>query len=138
MNDQELHAFCQNWRPWAESRCFYAPPVPPNILAALIPHPVRQAPDAEILPEMSFFNLAVHGLLEDYPQEAECFTVFYWYNAKNIKHLAGKIGISRVAFYDRTKKFARQAIKLSRRVKAAFALATESKANALQNSALHF
>lgn len=110
MDDQALHAYCLDWVRWCRTRRFLAPPVPSTLLARLQPRtgPGRE-PNGPMDADISFFNMAVHGLAESYPHEYVCFAIFYLHEATNIKVVAAEMNIGRQTFYDRVKRFAKRA-----------------------------
>jgi len=118
MTDQELHSHCLNWAHWCHTRRYFAPPLPKNILARMQPADrVATEPDGPMDPDMSFFNMAVHALAADEPEEAACFTLFYYHQMRNIKAVAAQMNIGRRTFYDRMKRFGRRAYALTAKVK---------------------
>ncbi len=114
MTDQELHALCLQYGEWCRTRRFFAPPVPGNLLAQFQPKARGIGePDGELLPEMPYFNMAVHGLAEQEPEEAICFALFYNHGFRPVKSIAAAMGISRRTFYYRMYRFAERAYKMS-------------------------
>lgn len=110
MDDQALHAFCLDWVRWCRTRRFLAPPVPSTLLGRLQPRSGEgREPNGPMAADMSFFNMAVHGLAESYPHEYVCFAIFYMHEATNIKAVAADMNIGRQTFYDRVKRFAKRA-----------------------------
>ena len=119
MTDQEIDAYCDRWAYWCFTRKYFAPPVQSNILARLQPRRVATSePDAELDPQMPFFNMAVHGLCEEgmHDVEAICFAGVYWYST-NIKVLATEQKISRGTVYNRARRFAERARMLSKTIR---------------------
>ena len=110
MDDQALHAYCLDWVRWCRTRRYLAPPVPATLLARLQPRsgPSRE-PNGPMDADVSFFNMAIHGLAETFPQEYVCFAVFYLHEGVNIKVVAAELKIGRQTFYDRVKRFAKRA-----------------------------
>lgn len=117
LNDQDLHAYCDAWREWCRTRGFYMPPLAKNILARMQPSKVGQPPNAELMPDMPYFNMAVHALCEMKDNEAECFLLMYYCQVKNIKKVAYEMQIGRQTFYDRVNRFARRAYSMSLSIK---------------------
>ncbi|VVE50997.1 hypothetical protein PMO31116_04654 [Pandoraea morbifera] len=114
MTDQQLHILCLQYGQWCRTRKFFAPPVPGNLLAQFQPKASGVGePDAELLPEMPYFNMAVHGLAEQEPEEALCFALFYNHGFRPVKSIAAAMGISRRTFYYRMYRFAERAYKMS-------------------------
>ncbi|MGE8452097.1 MAG: hypothetical protein ACN6OP_16020 [Pseudomonadales bacterium] len=66
---------------------------------------------------MAFFNMAIHGLADDEPEEYACFALFYFHRIRNIKAAAAQMDIGRQTFYDRMKRFGRRAHTLSTSIK---------------------
>ncbi|VVE51611.1 hypothetical protein PCO31111_04758 [Pandoraea communis] len=107
MNDQDLHALCLQYGQWCRTRRFFAPPLPRSLLAQFQPPGgLRVEPDAELIPEMSFFNMAVHALADDHPEDAACFTLYYFHDVRPVKKIASAMGISRQAVYKRLRTHA--------------------------------
>lgn len=118
MNDQELSAYCLEWARWCRTRRYFAPPVPPNILAQLQPRRrVTADPDGPLDPMMSYFNMAVHGLAEQEPGEHICFTLYYFHGFRPVKAIAAAMGIGNRTFYDRLHRFARRAYQMAATIK---------------------
>lgn len=113
MNDQELHAYCEQWRQWCLTRKYFLEPGAQNLLARMQPSKSSPEIDNAISASLSFFNMAVHALAEMNYADAECFIVFYCRRAKNIKVEAARLGIHRDTFYVRKKRFARKAYGMS-------------------------
>ncbi|MDM8356660.1 hypothetical protein [Pandoraea communis] len=111
---RDLHAFCEDWSAWHRSRRLFAPPVPANILARLVPRKVGVEPDAICSSSLSFFNLAVLALPESI--EKKTFYLYYIHRVKNIKAVASEMGVSRDAFYKRVDSFRDQAYRAYRRM----------------------
>lgn len=109
MNDQELHAYCEQWRQWCITRKYFLEPGAQNLLARM--QPSKSGPDIDnfLSASISFFNMAIHALAEMSFSEAECFVIYYCRRAKNIKAEAAKLGIHRDTFYERKRRFARRA-----------------------------
>lgn len=113
MNDQELHAYCEQWRQWCLTRKYFLEPSAQNLLARMQPSKSGPNIDNAMSASLSFFNMAIHALAEMNYADAECFVVFYCRRAKNIKVEAARLGIHRDTFYDRKKRFARKAFSMS-------------------------
>ncbi len=113
MTGNELHAFCENWYRWCVTRGYFIAPGAKNIFARLQPSKVLQPPDAVMSANLSYFNMAVHALVDMKDHDAECFIQFYCFRAKNIKTIAARIGIHRDTFYERKQRFAKKAYALS-------------------------
>ncbi|ENZ79609.1 MULTISPECIES: hypothetical protein [Ralstonia] len=109
-DDQALHAYCLDWVRWCRTRRFLAPPVPSMLLARLQPRTGSgREPNGPMDADISFFNMAIHGLAESYPHEYVCFAIFYLHEATNIKAVVADMNIGRQTFYDRVKRFAKRA-----------------------------
>lgn len=114
LDDQALHAYCIDWVRWCRTRRYLAPPVPSTLLARLQPRSSEgREPDGPMAADLSFFNMAVHGLADTFPQEYVCFAVFYLHPDANIKVVAAELKIGRQTFYDRMKRFAKRAKELT-------------------------
>ncbi|GAB7525338.1 hypothetical protein [Paraburkholderia sp. 2C] len=126
--DQEMHTRERNaaddqaneWVSWCWTRRLFAPPVRSSVLARLQPpsRPTYGEPDAALIPDMPFFNMAVHALCEnaEFNGEAACFVGVYWYRA-NIKAMAHEQQCARGTVYNRARRFSERAITLSRSIK---------------------
>ena len=118
MTDQELTAYCIMWAHWCRTRKYFAPPVPPNILAQLQPRDrAAREPDGPMDADMSYFNMAVHSLAEESPEEALCFTLYHYHGFRPVKAMAAALGIGTRTFYDRMERFARRALKAAATIK---------------------
>lgn len=117
LNDQDLHAYCDTWREWCRTRGFYMPPKAKNILARMQPAKVGQPPNADLLPDMPYFNMAIHALCEMNDPDAECFLLMFYCQVKNVKKVAYEMKIGRQTFYDRVNRFARRAYAMSRTIR---------------------
>ena len=122
MTGQELHGYCEEWRRWVDTRSFYVMPAQKNVLARMQPHRVREVPDALLSPEMSYFNLAIHALVEEGDPDAECFVSYYYRRDKNVKVVAHQMGIGRRTYYERRDRFARKALTLSTTLRSALGI----------------
>lgn len=118
MTDQELTAYCIEWAHWCRTRKLFAPPVPPNILAQLQPRKVSLTErDGPMSADMSFFNMAVHGLADVEQDDATAFVLYHYYGIRPVKCLYSALGIGRQTFYDRLNRFARRAHKAAATIK---------------------
>lgn len=113
MNDQELHAYCEQWRQWCLTRKYFLEPGAQNILARMQPSKSGPEIDNALSAGLSYFNMAVHALAEMNFSDAECFVIYYCRRAKNIKFESAKLGIHRDTFYDRKRRFARKAFSMA-------------------------
>lgn len=115
MTDQQLHILCLQYGQWCRTRKFFAPPVPGSLLGQFqkARQWVGEEPDADLIQDMPYFNMAVHGLAEQEPEEAICFTLFYHHGFRPVKQLAACMGISRKTFYNRMNRYAERALKMS-------------------------
>ena len=121
MTGQELHALCEQWREWCRTRHFFIAPGAKNILARMQPHKVGQPPDACLSDDISWFNMAIHALADMDGEDPDCFVKYYWFRLKNIKKVAGDMGIGRQTFYDRRNRFAERAYSMGLSLKRAHA-----------------
>lgn len=96
-DNQFLDEWCSRWAAWHRSRRLFAPPIPQNILARMRPQPVREAPDAILSADMSYFNLALLSLPES--QGKEAFYLYYLHGARPVKMVAHEMKIDRSTFY---------------------------------------
>lgn len=107
MTDQELHLLCLQYGQWCRSRRLFAPPVPQNLLSRFQP---RQSsgvePDADLIPDMPFFNMAVHALAETHRDDSICFSLYYFHDIRPVKKIAAAMGVSRQAVYKRLRTHA--------------------------------
>lgn len=118
MTDQEIHIHSLQWAHWCYTRRFFAPPVPQNILAQFQKRDrPPQEPDGPLDPDLAFFNMAVHGLAEEEPEAAICFSLYYFHGYRPVKTIAATLGIGRQTFYDRLHRFARRAHKMAATIK---------------------
>lgn len=119
MNDQELKAYCLQWAHWCWTRKYFAPPVPQNILAQLQPRErAPREPDGPMDADMCWFNMSVHGVAEESPEDAICFSLYYFHGFRPVKAMAAALEIGTRTFYDRMDRFARRAHKMAARIKA--------------------
>ncbi|MFP3638126.1 hypothetical protein [Paraburkholderia sp. SIMBA_054] len=137
MTEQQIDAYCDRWLWWSQSRRLYVPAGKLNILARLQPRrsAVRET-DARLDPEMPYFNSALHGLFDEQgcEEEAACFLGVYWYDAK-IKQVAAELKCARGTVYNRARKFAQDAIRMSKALKKAHeSMSAECSRNVEQNS----
>lgn len=118
MTDQELTAYCIMWAHWCRTRKYFAPPVPPNILAQLQPRRVSLTePDGPMSADLSFFNAAIHGLADTDKEDAVCFLLYHYHGFRPVKAIASALGIGRQTLYDRINRFARRALKVAATIK---------------------
>jgi len=101
-DNQELHMFATSWASWHRSRRLFAPPIPQNILARMRPQPVREAPDAILSADLSYFNLALLAQPEGSGKDAMYY--FYLHQIRPVKLAADEMGITTQAFYKALKK----------------------------------
>ena len=113
-DNQELDNFCQSWAAWHRSRRLFAPPVPQNILARMRPQPVREAPDAIMSADLSYFNLALLGQPEG--QGKMAFYCHYLHQVRPIKLVAAEMGMTRTGFYKAMWAFRKDAYASYRRM----------------------
>lgn len=122
MSDKELEAYILEWLNWCYTRKFYVPMGAQNILARMQPSKTGLPPNARNSADMQWFNAAVHALgdMKDHAEAFACFKLLYIEERAQVKVEAGKLGISRVTFYNRAKAFARKAISLGQSLKTAY------------------
>jgi hypothetical protein len=113
-DNQALHEFCLRWSGWHRSRRLFAPPIPQNILARMRPQPVREAPDAILSADLSYFNLALLSQPEGTGKTA--FYLFYLHQVRPIKIAAEELKISTQAFYKAIRKTREQTYRSYRRM----------------------
>lgn len=106
-DNQQLDTFCQDWAAWHRSRRLFAPPIPLNILARMRPQPVREAPDAILSADLSYFNLALLGQPES--QGKQAFYYHYLHQLRPIKWVAAEMGMTRTGFYKAMWAFRKEA-----------------------------
>lgn len=94
---QYLDEFAQRWADWHRSRRLFAPPIPQNILARMRPQPVREAPDAILSADLSYFNLALLSQPEGKGKMA--FYLYYLHGVRPVKLIASEMGFSVQALY---------------------------------------
>ena len=119
MDNKELHQYCLDWVEWCRTRKYYTTPTPKNILARLQPSPSKAEPNGRNDPDMQFFNMAIHTLVDIGGNEEKyaCFYFCYVLNARNIKTLTNELKISRQTYYNRVNDFARRAQSMARTLK---------------------
>lgn len=118
MTNQELDAHCEQWAHWCRTRKYFAPPVPQNILAQMQPRRrATREPDGPMDADLAYFNMAVHGLAEEEPDAAMCFSLYYFHGFRPVKAMAAALGIGTRTFYDRMHRFAGRAQRLSGSIK---------------------
>lgn len=118
MDDKQLNAHCLQWAHWCYTRRYFAPPVPQNILAQFQPRKrVAREPDGPMSADMAFFNMAIHGLHEEFPEESICFSLYYFHQFRPVKSIWLALEIGERTFYDRLHRFGRRALKMSEAVK---------------------
>lgn len=113
LSSNDLHQQCEAWRQWCITRRYFLRPGAKNILARMQPSKVGQPPDAVLSDDLSFLNMAIHALTDMGDEDAECFLLYYFDRAKNIKKVAADMGIHRDTFYERKSRFARRAYSMS-------------------------
>jgi hypothetical protein len=96
-DNQQLDEFCSMWAQWHRSRRLFAPPIPQNILARMRPQPVREAPDAILSADLSYFNLALLSQPEGKGKMA--FYLYYLHGVRPVKLIASEMGFTTQAFY---------------------------------------
>lgn len=121
MSDKELDAYCQEWVAWSNTRKFYLQPGAQNILARMQPAKVKEPPNARNSPDMQYFNMAIWAMadMKEHKNGWACFQVCYGNHDALLKQKIAELKISRGTYYNRTRAFARQALSLSRSLRAA-------------------
>jgi len=121
MSDKQLDAYCQEWVAWSSTRKFYVQPGARNFLARMQPAKVKEPPNARNSPDMQFFNMAIWAMADMKEHESgwACFRVCYGNHDALLKQKIAELKISRGTYYNRTRAFARQALSLSRSLRAA-------------------
>jgi hypothetical protein len=137
MNDFEIDKYCDRWLLWTQTRRLYVPSGKLNILARLQPRrsAVRET-DARLDPEMPYFNSALHGMLEEPGREDDgaCFLAVFWLDVR-IKQVAAELKCARGTVYNRARKFAQDAIRMSKALRKAHeSMSAECSRNVEQNS----
>ena len=139
MTEHQIDAYCDRWLWWCQTRRLYVPAGRLNILARLQPRRSSgRETDARLDPEMPYFNSALHSLFDDEEraQEAACFLGVYWSDAK-IKQVAAELKCARGTVYNRARRFAQDAISMSKALKKAHeTMSAQCSSFAEQNSAL--
>lgn len=97
LDNQFLDDWACRWAAWHRSRRLFAPPVPQNILARMRPQPVREAPDAILSADLSYFNLALLSQPEGKGKMA--FYLYYLHDVRPVKLIASELGFTTQAFY---------------------------------------
>lgn len=100
--NQEQNEMLLNWAAWHRSRRLFAPPIPQNILARMRPQPVREAPDAILSADLSYFNLALLAQPEGTGKRAMYY--FYLHELRPVKLVADEMGITTQGFYKALRK----------------------------------
>jgi hypothetical protein len=67
--------------------------------------------------DLAFFNMAVHGLAEEDPEGANCFSLYYFHEFRPVKAMAAALGIGTRTVYDRIHRFAGRAQRVSGSIK---------------------
>lgn len=113
MNERDLHQFCLDWRDWCATRRIFMPRVGGTVLGKMQPAKIGKEPDAIMDAKLSYFNMAVHALVDMGDDNAKCFVAFYAHQKIPVKVTAGDLGISRDTYYRNVKAFAERAKRLS-------------------------
>lgn len=123
--DKDLHAHCVRWQQWLRTRRLLAPkPWRPNILARMLPQPVRQEPDGPMSADLALFDLAVRSLPDGVDKAA--LIAFYGPRRLPVKLMAHRLGVSRKTFYKAVKRAQQAAWELSLRLAQAQRASLES------------
>lgn len=110
--DSELHALCERWAHWCETRRFYGPnSAPVSLLGKLREkgsgRSTSGGPDAVASAELAAFHLAV--LAQPEGKAKVVFQLHYLHRVRNIKQAAAALGIGRQRWYTLLRDFRRQA-----------------------------
>ena len=121
MDNEQLHEYCRTWVEWCRTRKYYTVPMPKNILARLQQSPSGPMPNGINDPDMQFFNMAIHTLVDmgQYDDEFVCFYFCYIEGRRGVKREADRLKISRATYYNRINAFARRVCSMSNSLKVA-------------------
>lgn len=119
MNDHDLHAFVEAWLRWCATRRFFVKRSSTNLLAQMLPAKINEPPNARMSADLSWFNMAVHALVDMGDDDAPAFMRFYVERANNIKAVAAEMGVARSTFYVKVRRFARHAWTMAQSLKRA-------------------
>jgi hypothetical protein len=116
-----IDEYCREWVIWCSTRKFYAQPPKKSVLARLQPTQTGKEPNARNHPDMQYFNMAVHTLADMEPHKASylAFAAHYLGEDEVVKRVADRLGIGRQTYYDRVKRFAKDAYSMSHSLKRA-------------------
>jgi DNA-binding NtrC family response regulator len=117
----ELDEYCRAWVIWSSTRKFYAQPPAKSVLARMEPAKGGKEPNARNYPDMTYFNMAIHTLADMKKHQADyaAFMACYTSEDEVVKRVIDKLGIGRQTYYDRVKRFAKDAHNLSLSLKRA-------------------
>lgn len=110
-SDAELHALCERWARWCQTRRYYGRnSLPPSILGRLTTkgsgRSVEGGPDAECSAELAAFHLAV--LAQPPGKARQVFEIYYLHRVKNVKIFAAALGIGRQHWYTLLRRVRKQ------------------------------
>jgi hypothetical protein len=95
--DRDLHALCEAWVAWRQTRRLYGPPPPFTSLLGKLSGKRRLTrqggPDAPCSAELAAFHLAY--LMQPDALDKQVFDLYYWHRVKPIKAAAEALGIQR-------------------------------------------
>lgn len=107
----EIDDLLQSWLSWLNTRRFYAPKLPPNILAILSSQPSgKEPPNADNDALCAAFNLVISGAPDD-DRLPFLYVYLKAYRPGPIKELAYDLGIDSDTVYHRAHKVAPEYLK---------------------------
>lgn len=111
-SDAELHALCERWARWCQTRRYYGRnSLPPSILGRLTSpgtgRSIDGGPDAECSAELAAFHLAV--LAQPSGKARQVFELHYLHRVRNVKVAAHQLHVSRRHWYRLLNDFRRAA-----------------------------
>lgn len=113
MDENNLRQLCQDWVQWCATRHIFMPRVGGTVLGKMQPGRIGKEPDAIMDAKLSYFNMAVHALVDMGDDNAECFVTFYAHQREPVKSTAYRLNISRDTYYRNVKTFAERAQRLA-------------------------
>lgn len=123
MDENNLRQLCQDWVQWCATRRIFIPgtvldkngkiSMRGSMLGAMQPGRIGKEPDAIMDARLSYFNMAVHALVDMGDDNAECFVTFYAHQREPVKSTAYRLNISRGTYYRNVKTFAERAQRLA-------------------------
>jgi hypothetical protein len=113
MDENILRQLCQDWRDWCATRRIFMPKSGGTVLGKMQGGRIGKEPDAIMDARLSYFNMAVHALVDMGDDNAECFVTFYAHQREPVKSTAYRLKISRDTYYRNVKTFAERAQRLA-------------------------